>query len=84
MTKAERNRRKRFFPFTWQNVADKINAKYATERRGIIISADTVRKVINGQRTDHHGIIEVFKAMTDAEQKRRAELSSRISKELEA
>jgi len=84
MTQAERNRRKKYFPFTWRTIADKINARYKEEKKGIIIGEDTVRKAINGQRPDKHGIIDMYRAMTDAEQKRRADASSRLFKELES
>lgn len=83
MTQAERNRRKKFFPFTWRTLADVINSRYKADRKGIIISEDTVRKVVNGQRQDKHGIIDAYRAMTDAEQKRRADASSKLFKDLE-
>jgi hypothetical protein len=84
MTQAERNRRKKYFPFTWRTISDEINSRYRDAKKGIIISPDTVRKVINGQRQDRHGIIDTYRAMTDAEQKRRTDASSRLFKDLEA
>jgi len=49
-----------------------------------VIKQRAIAMVVNGKRRDCHGVMELFKEVTDAEKKKRAEAAKEMAKDLAA
>lgn len=43
-----------------------------------------ISMILNGDRNDRHGVLELFKAVTDAEMKRRKKVAKKLAEKLAA
>ena len=81
MTKADRNRRKTYLPGGMKGLEDLL-----TKANGgvVLIKERAIAMIINGERGDRHGVLELFKEVTDKEKKRREEQAKELAKELDS
>ena len=49
-----------------------------------LIKQRAIGMVVNGKRRDRHGVLELFKELTDLEKEKRQEAAKKIAKDLAA
>lgn len=80
MTQAERNKRKSYLPNGMKGL-EELLAK--ANGGNVLIKERAIAMIINGKRGDKHGVLELFKEVTDAEMKRRQEQAKELAKQLQ-
>ena len=81
MTKSEINRRKKYLKGGYRQLEDMLRD---ANNGKTVLKASAIGAVLRGERTDNHGVFELFKAVTDAEKKRREKAAKEQAKKLAA
>lgn len=81
MTQSEKNKRKQYLP----NGMKGLELLLTKGNGGVtVIKERAIAMIINGKRQDKHGVMELFKVVTDKEKKRRERAARELAKELES
>lgn len=81
MTQSEREKRKQFMP---KGGFAKMEELLTQGNGGVkVIGQRAIAMIVSGKRKDYHGVIELFRELTDQEKKRREGLAKELSKQLE-
>ncbi len=82
MTQSERKRRMKHLPNGLRGLEEML-AKAAPTGKAPIV-ARTIGKILAGERSDRHGVIELFRAVTNAEIARKSKLAKELAANLES
>lgn len=82
MTKAEIEKRKQYLPKGGCRLLEEL----LTNRNGgsVVVRQRTIAAILRKERKDRHGVLELFREVTDLEKKKRQRAAKEMAKKLAA